>query len=320
MNSLSSPWILKELLFQRYSGAIACFAPSGATLQRANYDICAGILNYLYSFGTPTVGYACYSAQKHEMADDVPGYAHTARSYLFYGDPAIRLKGSIAGDPPTVTVTDPDGGESYHSPEAISITWGVQDDDLAGMRCTVLITYDTGGGMWTVLATGKTVDGYGNGHYDYTIPYGILTYTHCRVQVLATDVCNNQGTDVSNGDFTIELRAKPNKEEPIPIEEVSRRAGIPKKDFLSSPFPNPFNPNTSIGFGLKEPAHVSLVIYDVAGSVVKVLYRNAFLTAGEYVEIWDGRNDKGSQVASGIYFLQLKTGNFSRTQRMIMLR
>ena len=102
-------------------------------------------------------------------------------------------------------------------------------------------------------------------------------------------ICN-----VSNGDFTIELRPKPPKGEPIPIEDVSRRASIPKENFLKSPFPNPSNPNTPITFGLNEPAHISLVVYDVAGSVVKVLYRDASLAAGEYMEIWDGRNDTES--------------------------
>jgi hypothetical protein len=316
-----NPWLLKELLFQRYSGAIAGFAPTGATWQLGDYDVSAGILNRLYNWGTPTVGYACYSAQKDAMEAELPGNAHSARSFIFYGDPAIKLKGSITGAAPVVTVTDPNGGESYSTPGPIPITWNVQDDDLGGIRCTVLINYDGGSGIWSVLATGVPVDAYGHGSYNYHIGSGNITYTHCLVQVFARDACNNEGIDVSDGEFTVHLITPPPKPgEPIPIDPTSALATIPKENYLGAPFPNPFNPITTIGFGLKAPSRVALTIYDVTGAVVKSLCRNELLQAGIYTRRWNGTNDRGVSVSSGIYFLQMKAESYSETRRLILLR
>ncbi len=320
MTASGSPWVLKELLFQRYSGAIACFAPSGATWQSANYDLSAGVLNYLYAYGTPTVGYACYASQKNVMADVLPGKAHTARSYIFYGDPAIKLKGSVTGDAPAVTVTDPNGGEYYSTPGPIEITWTVQDEDLAGIRCTVQITY-SGGSIWTTLATGVPVDAYGQGSYNYRIETGTSLYTHCRVQVFARDVCGNEGIDMSDGEFTVQLVTPPPKPgEPIPVDPISSMPTAPKDDYLGAPFPNPFNPVTTIRFGLKAPARVEMAIYDVTGALVKTLATGEVLKAGNFTRRWDGTNNGGASVASGIYFLQMKTESFTKTKRLVLLR
>ncbi len=223
-------------------------------------------------------------------------------------------------DTPVVTVESPNGGEHYHTPEIIPITWQVEDEFLSGIRCCVYLNYNGGSGDWTVLAMDIPVNSDGYGHFDYRIHHGILTYDNCRIQVCANDSCGaRQGCDMSYGDFTIELRDKPGDELPIPREYLNRVVAL-KDDFLNAPFPNPFNPQTSIQFGLKKPTQVSLVIYDVTGARVRTFYKNVSLAAGEYVENWNGRNDKGIHVSSGIYFLQLQAGNFSKTQRMILLR
>jgi hypothetical protein len=255
------------------------------------------------------------------MGADLPGNAHTARSFMFFGDPAIKLKGSVTGDPPVVTVTDPNGGETYTTPGPIPITWEVQDDDLDGIKCTVLINYSGGSGIWTVLATGLPVNSYGQGSYNYRIETGGITYPHCLIQVLAFDACNNQGSDVSDGEFTVQLITPPPKPgEPIPIDPVSPLVLVPKDNYLGAPFPNPFNPITTISFGLKEPSQVALTIYDVTGAVVKSLCKNEPMRAGTYTRRWDGTNDRGASVSSGIYFLQMKTESYSETKRLILLR
>lgn len=319
MNATSYPWIVKELLFQRYSGAIACFAPSGSTWQGANYDICAGILDYLYSYGTPTVGYACYMSQKHEMSDWLPGNAHTACSYLFYGDPAIELKGSVSGDPPIVTVTEPNGGEYYHG-GTVHITWHVQDEDVEEIRCTVQInySYNIGSQVWDPLVVNRTVDAAGDGSFDFRLASGTALYDHCRIKVFATDICNNEGSDMSDADFTIQLVPKPSGE-PIPKDPVISTVEQ-TRNFLDDPRPNPFNPTTTITFGLKEPAQIMLTIYNVNGAVIKSLYKNEIFKAGTFTLQWDGTNDRGAPVSSGIYFLRLTAGSFSETKRLILLR
>jgi hypothetical protein len=93
----------------------------------------------------------------------------------------------------------------------------------------------------------------------------------------------------------------------------------PAASYLAQNFPNPFNPTTKISFGLAAPADVSLRIYDAAGRLVRVLAEGA-RPAGNYSELWDGRDSGGRAVASGIYFYRLGAGSFTQTRKMILLR
>jgi hypothetical protein len=253
------------------------------------------------------------------MTDWLPGNAHTARSYVFYGDPAIRLKGSVSGAAPVVTVTDPNGGE-YYQGGTIHITWHVQDEDLEYIRCTVQInySYNIGFQIWEPLAVNREVNAAGEGSFDFQLPSGTARYDHCRIKVFATDICNNEGSDMSDADFTIQLIEKPS-DEPIPGDPMSSNLVQPK-NFLGVPCPNPFNPSTTINFGLKEPAQITLTIYNVNGAVIKSLYKNEMLEAGTFTLQWDGTNDRGTSVSSGIYFLQMKTESYSEMKRLILLR
>jgi hypothetical protein len=93
----------------------------------------------------------------------------------------------------------------------------------------------------------------------------------------------------------------------------------PAASFLAQNFPNPFNPATRIAFGLAAPANVSLRIYDAAGRLVRTLVEDA-RTAGNYSELWDGRDSRGAAVSSGIYFYRFTAGTFSETRKMALLR
>jgi hypothetical protein len=94
---------------------------------------------------------------------------------------------------------------------------------------------------------------------------------------------------------------------------------VPAAHFLAQNFPNPFNPVTTIAFGLSRRAHVSLRIYDAVGRLVRELI-DENRGAAFYEEVWDGRNDEGAAAASGVYFYQLRAGTFSETRKMILLR
>ena len=89
-------------------------------------------------------------------------------------------------------------------------------------------------------------------------------------------------------------------------------------------YPNPFNPETWIPFRLAEDAEVTLSIYDVGGRMVRTL-NIGHSKAGIYESrdkaiYWDGRNDLGESVASGIYFYHLMAGEYSATKRMVILK
>ncbi|MCK4776410.1 MAG: T9SS type A sorting domain-containing protein, partial [Candidatus Krumholzibacteria bacterium] len=92
---------------------------------------------------------------------------------------------------------------------------------------------------------------------------------------------------------------------------------------LSQNYPNPFNPTTQITYYLPEgglgPVTVSLVVYDVRGARVRTLV-DATSTGGKYTVEWDGRNDHGQSVGSGVYFYRLVGQNFTRTRKMLLLK
>lgn len=75
----------------------------------------------------------------------------------------------------------------------------------------------------------------------------------------------------------------------------------------------------TLRFGVERAAHVSLTIYDVSGRTVKTLLREPF-KPGEYVQPWDGRNDSGTQVASGVYIAKLVAGDRVFSQKVVVAR
>ena len=98
------------------------------------------------------------------------------------------------------------------------------------------------------------------------------------------------------------------------------RIGIPFAPLALMPnYPNPFNPSTRITYSVPETGHVSLVVYDVSGRLVRVLV-NEMQGPGRYVENWDGMNDEGRPVASGTYFCRLVTAKRAETRKMLLMR
>ena len=99
---------------------------------------------------------------------------------------------------------------------------------------------------------------------------------------------------------------------------------IPALTELLANYPNPFNPETWVPFRLAEDANVSLTIYGASGSLVRTIdigFTPAAVYQGRSDAIyWDGRNDFGEQVSSGIYFYHLNAGDFSATRKMVIVK
>ncbi len=100
--------------------------------------------------------------------------------------------------------------------------------------------------------------------------------------------------------------------------------GQPKLTQLLQNFPNPFNPETWIPYQLETSADVTLQIYDTAGDLVRTLdlgfKPQGFYMTRSTAAYWDGRNNLGEQVASGVYFYSLHTPDFSATRKMLILK
>ena len=98
----------------------------------------------------------------------------------------------------------------------------------------------------------------------------------------------------------------------------------PKETALLPNYPNPFNPETWIPYQLSEDAFVTLTIYDGRGRAVRTLeigHRiSGFYEDRSQAIYWDGRNDFGDGVASGVYFYHLSAGDYSATRKMLIIK
>ena len=99
---------------------------------------------------------------------------------------------------------------------------------------------------------------------------------------------------------------------------------VPKETALLTNYPNPFNPETWIPYQLANDADVTLTIYDTKGTPVRQFdlgYQSAgYYTGRTKAAYWDGRNEIGESVASGVYFYQLQAGDYTDLRRMVILK
>lgn len=94
---------------------------------------------------------------------------------------------------------------------------------------------------------------------------------------------------------------------------------VPQKYLLGQNFPNPFNPTTRIPYSLLKPGTVKLDVFNNLGQHIRTLI-NGFHPAGNYEIIWDGRNDSGQNVSSGIYLYGIMNGESDQTHKMHLMR
>lgn len=135
-----------------------------------------------------------------------------------------------------------------------------------------------------------------------------------KVKLEETTICHQKGISLVN------TKAKELDFDFNPIELVSKvEQALPTAFSLSQNYPNPFNPTTNISYALPANAYVRLTIYNILGQKVKTLV-NGEEMAGYKNVIWDGKNDRGQEVSSGIYFYRIKAGSFTKTAKMSMLK
>ncbi|HOS65802.1 MAG TPA: FlgD immunoglobulin-like domain containing protein [Candidatus Latescibacteria bacterium] len=102
---------------------------------------------------------------------------------------------------------------------------------------------------------------------------------------------------------------------PVSVQNVP----APPAFSLSQNTPNPFNPSTTLRFGLPEAGHVTLAVYDVNGRLVRSLAAGRF-EAGRHEVVWDGCDSNGRAVGSGVYLARLTASQGVVTRRMVLLR
>jgi hypothetical protein len=88
---------------------------------------------------------------------------------------------------------------------------------------------------------------------------------------------------------------------------------------LGRNYPNPFNPSTSIAYEITEPGHVQLNIYNIKGELIRTLV-DAPQTAQSYTVTWDGTDNVGNPISSGVYFYQMQSGKNTSTRKMLLMK
>jgi hypothetical protein len=101
--------------------------------------------------------------------------------------------------------------------------------------------------------------------------------------------------------------------------DMSEDQTLPQIFRLYHNYPNPFNPETVIRYDLPQPTEVILTVYNSLGQKVKTLVDREQI-AGTHTVTWDGLNDNGVRVVSGVYFFQLHAGDYIKTRKMVVVR
>ncbi len=128
--------------------------------------------------------------------------------------------------------------------------------------------------------------------------HNVMTHMNC-------DPCHNS-EPVHNGIYTS-------------VKPVGTKT--PKSYKLENAYPNPFNPATNIEFSIPKTEKVRLEVYDITGKLVRTIVDSEVLAAGVYHAKWDGKNNLGEKVSSGVYFARLITaGNFVKTIKMNLMK
>ena len=93
----------------------------------------------------------------------------------------------------------------------------------------------------------------------------------------------------------------------------------PSSFTLSTAYPNPFNASTTINFTLNKPEKVNLAVYNLTGQRVRELASGNY-NAGSHTTVWEGRDDSGNAVSSGVYLARMESGGASKVVRMAMVK
>jgi hypothetical protein len=104
------------------------------------------------------------------------------------------------------------------------------------------------------------------------------------------------------------------------ITNIDQNYELLKSFKLYQNYPNPFNPKTTIPFYLPRQEKVTIKIFDLTGKEVKTLINKQFIRRGNHQVVWDGINNFGKEVSSGLYLYQIQTEHFSQTKKLLLIK
>jgi len=209
---------------------------------------------------------------------------------VLYKNDSVIASQSISNNSPNVTITNINTGQSIG--EGITIEWNATDDDSDELTFSIMFKKENEE-ILPIVSNIKT--------NSYTLENLISKQSTGSLIVIATDGFN-RGQDIVENVLLVNVND-------------SRQGSMQDNYYLDQNYPNPFNPETTIRFGLPIRSKVILTIYNILGKKVLTLLDNEEKEAGIHELTLSVQN-----IASGIYFINLKAGDFTDTKKIILLK
>jgi hypothetical protein len=203
-----------------------------------------------------------------------------------------------------------------HMGASINLTFNLDVLEVAEVREGDFLKRD---GKETVMAWASTEEGMLNigvaqlGRSDGVDGAGTLAQIVFKTKAMGLADLQFGAVELgsSNGEIT--------SAKAMPVEMLQVTKALPKVYALYDNFPNPFNPATNIRYDLPMSSETTLAVYNVVGQLVKTLI-SAEQKAGEYSVQWDGSDEFGKEVASGIYYYVFRAGDYKSVKSMVLLK
>ncbi|MDZ7265520.1 MAG: T9SS type A sorting domain-containing protein [candidate division KSB1 bacterium] len=204
---------------------------------------------------------------------------------------------------PEITLIHPNGNEKLQAGQLDSVVWKASDN--IGIDSILVELSADNGATWQLLLK---LQPQNSPRIMWTVPQ--VASDQCQVRVLAMDYDGNQAEDVSDGVFSIVAATRV-------AEETAIR--MPDKFEVFPNYPNPFNGVTAIRFQIPSASVVTVKILNAKGQEVTTVF-NQSLEAGEHQIYWDGSDQQGIAVSSGVYFYQVEMDQAVITRKLLYIR
>ncbi len=287
-------------------------APAGFTAPGSSYSVGSGQhLDHAITMETATSGLKSGNLEVDSNdLDDPTWYVYLTGTVLDHAEPSLSLS-SV---------------ETYILLDFGSAAPGEHSDELLrvynydyGVTQALLEVYEGeivgGDGRFSIVGgfSPETVGTVG-AEFDIAFDSGTAEWDSLYTATLTFSTRDESGipggTDLSS--LVVTLQAYVGQGASTPEAEITALA-------LSPGRPNPFAGSTSFALALPVPADASVAVFDVSGRVMKSLHAGQ-LPAGEHLLTWDGRDDTGAPVASGIYFCRASVGGWREARKLVVLR
>ena len=159
----------------------------------------------------------------------------------------------------------------------------------------------------TVSAGDYSTTATATGFYNITLPAGNYSVTASHDEF--DSITQENVTVMPDENTTLNFIMTPTSNEDVVEIKVTA---------LSANYPNPFNPETTISYDIKDPAKVRLDIFNLKGQLVRTLV-NDQQASGRYNVVFTAKDDRGNKLSSGIYFYRLKAGDYTKTRKMMLM-